>query len=68
MMMLKLLPIILPTVVLSSFVTRKGSKLFYEGDIFTFSGVNIYWLGQDENNPNVPGGEASVYYHPSMVR
>ena len=52
-MMLKLLPIILPTVVLSSFVTRKGSKLFYEGDIFTFSGVNIYWLGQDENNPDV---------------
>ena len=36
--------------------------------IFTFSGVNIYWLGQDENNPNVPGGEAPVYSHPSMFR
>ena len=68
MMMLKLLPIILPTVVLSHFVTRKGSKLFHEGDIFTFSGVNIYWLGQDENNPNVPGGEAPVYSHPSMFK
>ena len=65
MMMLKILPIILPTVVLSHFVTR---KLFHEGDIFTFSGVNIYWLGQDENNPNVPGGEAPVYSHPSMFR
>ena len=67
-MMLKLITIILPTVVLSNFVTRKGSKLFYQEDIFTFSGVNIYWLGQDENNPDVPGGQAPFYSHPSMFR
>ena len=50
---------------------------------FTFSGVNIYWLGQvinnieklskyhiieDENNPNTPTGEQPIYSHPSVFR
>ena len=39
-----------------------------DGEVFTFSGVNIYWLGQDENNPNSPKGESPYYSHPSMFR
>jgi len=34
---------------------------------FFFSGVNIYWLGQDENNPEQPDKEV-VYSHPSNFR
>jgi len=31
------------------FVTRKGSKLYLNGNPFRFAGPNIYWLGLDEN-------------------
>merc|ERR1711892_1504940 len=55
------------------FVTRAGSVLkdhLEDGSTeeFTFSGVNIYWLGQDENNPDVPNGGGEVYTHPSQYR
>ena len=63
-----LLTVLLSTVSCSSFVTRNGSKLMLDGEVFTFSGVNIYWLGQDENNPNSPNGESPHYSHPSMFR
>merc|ERR1711892_144298 len=57
----------------SCFVTRSGSVLqdhLEDGSTeeFTFSGVNIYWLGQDENNPDVPNGGGEVYTHPSQYR
>ena len=52
----------------SSFVVRNGSQLMLDGEEFSFSGVNIYWLGQDENNPNTPLGESPYYSHPSMFR
>ena len=52
----------------SSFVVRNGSQLMLNGEEFSFSGVNIYWLGQDENNPNTPLGESPYYSHPSMFR
>lgn len=35
----------------SGFVTRSGNKLMLNGRQFRFSGVNIYWLGLDENVP-----------------
>ena len=52
----------------SSFVTRRGSSLVHNGQTFSFSGVNIYWLGQDENNPEVPEGPSPQYSHPSHFR
>ena len=30
----------------SEFVRREGSQLMLGDEVFTFSGVNIYWLGQ----------------------
>jgi hypothetical protein len=35
----------------SGFVTRSGNQLMLNGQPFRFSGVNIYWLGLDENVP-----------------
>src|SRR5713226_1730799 len=31
------------------FVERFGSQLLFKGNVFRFSGANIYWLGLDEN-------------------
>lgn len=31
------------------FVSRSGSQLMLNGQLFRFSGANIYWLGLDEN-------------------
>lgn len=31
------------------FIERSGSQLLLNGNIFRFSGANIYWLGLDEN-------------------
>jgi hypothetical protein len=41
----------------SSFVTRSGDQLMLSGQVFRFSGTNIYWGGYDENgrmNVNYP--------------
>ena len=46
---------------------RSGPRLLLEGETFTFSGVNIYWLGQDENNPDTPHGD-NRFSHPSAFR
>ena len=46
---------------------RSGPRLLLDGESFTFSGVNIYWLGQDENNPDTPLGD-NRYTHPSAFR
>ena len=51
-----------------SFVVRRGSSLVHNDQTFSFSGVNIYWLGQDENNPDVPEGPSPQYSHPSNFR
>ena len=34
----------------SEFVRREGSRLMLGEEVFTFSGVNIYWLGQVIDN------------------
>ncbi|MDQ2717543.1 MAG: hypothetical protein M3Z08_21840, partial [Chloroflexota bacterium] len=34
----------------SSFVTRSGSSLLLDGNLFRFSGPNIYWLGMQETD------------------
>ena len=52
----------------SPFVVRRGSSLVQNEETFSFSGVNIYWLGQDENNPDVPEGPSPHYSHPSLFR
>ena len=56
------------------FISRAGRQLLERTatgheEEFTFSGVNIYWLGQDENNPVEPGrtGDPPVYTQPSQV-
>ena len=51
-----------------SFVRRRGSSLVLNEESFSFSGVNIYWLGQDENNPDTPGGPSPQYTHPTRYR
>ena len=67
MKIINLMILFLPSVY-PGFITRQGSQLYHQGDVFRFSGVNIYWLGQDENNPDVPGGHTPFYSHPSMFR
>ena len=37
------------------FVTRHGSKLYLNGKPWRFSGVNMYWLGLDENVTDAHG-------------
>lgn len=46
----------------NSYITRKGSKLILNGERFTASGANVYWLGLDEN-VIPPAGEP--FYSPS---
>ena len=50
------------------FVKRQGNKLLLDDEEFSFSGVNIYWLGQDENNPVSPNGPKPYFHHPSRFR
>ena len=50
------------------FVVRRGSSLRHNDQTFSFSGVNIYWLGQDENNPDLPEGPSPQYSHPTSFR
>lgn len=41
----------------NSFVQRNGSRLVLDGNTFTATGPNIYWLGLDENvqpSPSYP--------------
>jgi hypothetical protein len=33
----------------AKFIERSGSQLLFKGNVFRFSGANIYWLGLDEN-------------------
>ena len=51
----------------SSFVRRRASSLLHNNQTFSFSGVNIYWLGQDENNPDLPDGPPR-FSHPTSFR
>ena len=37
------------------FVTRSGSKLLLAGRPWRFAGINMYWLGLDENVPDAAG-------------
>ena len=52
----------------TQFVKRQGNKLLLDDETFSFSGVNIYWLGQDENNPDSPNGPKPYFHHPSHFR
>lgn len=42
--------------------------MLLDDETFSFSGVNIYWLGQDENNPDSPNGPKPYFHHPSHFR
>ena len=59
---------LLITKLYTQFVKRQGNKLFLDEETFSFSGVNIYWLGQDENNPDSPNGPKPYFHHPSHFR
>ena len=44
-------------------VCRDGAQLWEQLEDgvsreFTFSGVNIFWLGSSQDNPDIPGGPA----------
>ena len=68
-----LLLVLLVVTCQATFITRSGTSLLEtleDGLVkeFSFSGVNIYWVGQDENNPVEPNTDEVVYTHPSEYR
>jgi hypothetical protein len=65
----------------TGFVTRSGSQLMFGGQVFRFSGANLYWVGLDDNirdgsgNPTYPthyridnGFDAAVATHATVAR
>merc|ERR1711892_17242 len=57
----------------TTFVTKENDKLYVRNEAgvqeeFKFSGVNIFWLGQDYSDIEVPYGENLIYSNPSKFR